>query len=198
MRPLPAPLLAPVLALAAACLGPQSVTLRYYTLPSGPVAAAPAREPLESLGLGPVTLPPYLDRPEIVTRLSPERIAYSGEDRWAAPLADQFRRALADDLRVAVPAREVVAWPWPRDPAPALAVAVQVQRFESGADGAAVLEARWTVGRGSGGAPLASAEFRARQEPATRDAAGSVGAMGRAVEALAGEIARAVAGLPRR
>jgi uncharacterized lipoprotein YmbA len=133
-----------------------------------------------------------------VTRLSPERVAYSGEDRWAAPLADQFRRALADELRAAVPAREVVAWPWPRDPAPPLAVAVQVQRFEAGADGAATLEARWTVSRGGGGAPLASAEFRVRQEPATRDAAGSVGALGRAVGALAQEIAAAVAGLPRR
>jgi uncharacterized lipoprotein YmbA len=187
-----------VLLLAGACLEPRPITLRYYTLSSEPPVAPVAREPMAALGLGPVTLPPYLDRSELVTRVSPERVTFSSDDRWAAPLSAQFSRALADELRARVPAREVVSWPWPRDLAPPLAVAVQVQKFEAGVDGAAVLEARWTVTPGAGGAPLAAGETRVREVPATRDAAGSVGALGRAVGALARDVAGAVSALPRR
>jgi uncharacterized protein len=185
------------LLLAAACLEPRAVRMRFYTLPEAPAAGAEGR-PLPSLGLGPVTLPAYLDRPELATRASPERIAYSGEDRWASPLADQVWRALAEDLRTRVPVGAVVPWPWPREQAPPLGVAVEFRAFEPGPDGAAVLEARWTLSPGAGGPPLASGSLRVREEPATRDAEGAVGALGRALGALSRDVAAAVAALPPR
>ena len=183
--------------LLAACLEPRTVRMRFYTLPSPPAAGTEGR-PLPSLGLGPVTLPAYLDRAELATRLSREQVTYSTEDRWASSLAGQVWRALADDLRDRVPAGQVVAWPWPREQAPPLAVAVELQSFEAGPDGVAVLEGRWTVSPGAGGAPLASGSVRVREEPATRDAQGSVGAMGRALGALSRDVAAAVAALPPR
>jgi hypothetical protein len=185
------------LLLVAACLEPRAVRMRFYTLPSAPTSGAEGR-PLPTLGLGPVTLPAYLDRAELATRLSREQVTYSGEDRWASPLAGQVWRALADDLRARVPAGQVVAWPWPRDQVPPLGVAVEIQAFEAGPDGAAVLEARWTVTPGTGGAPLASGSVRVREEPATRDAEGSVGALGRTLGALARDVAAALAALPAR
>jgi uncharacterized lipoprotein YmbA len=75
-------------------------------------------------------------------------------------------------------------------------VAVEIQAFEAGPDGAAVLEARWTVTPGTGGAPLASGSVRIREEPVTRDAEGSVGALGRALGALSRDVAVALAALP--
>jgi uncharacterized lipoprotein YmbA len=202
----PAAALALAASLAAAGCGlldPRPDTSRYYTLPTGAAASVPppaggARSPAPSLGLGPVTLPSYLDRPQLVTRLGPERLALSSGDRWAAPLDEQFWRALAEDLRVEVPARELLAHPWPRAAAPDLAVTVDVLRFEPGADGAAVLEARWAVGPGTGGPPLATGETRVREPAAPGDADAAVAALGRAVEALARDVGAAVRRLPRR
>jgi uncharacterized lipoprotein YmbA len=77
-------------------------------------------------------------------------------------------------------------------------VAVELQSFEAGPDGVVVLEGRWTVSPGAGGAPLASGSVRVREEPATRDAQGSVGALGRALGALSRDVAAAVAALPPR
>jgi uncharacterized lipoprotein YmbA len=43
-----------------------------------------------SLGLGPIELPGYLDRQQVATRTSTNRLSYSETDRWAAPLAENF------------------------------------------------------------------------------------------------------------
>jgi len=46
-----------------------------------------------SLGVGPVRLPGYLDRREIVMRATQSRFDLSENDRWAEPLETNFTRA---------------------------------------------------------------------------------------------------------
>jgi len=179
-----------LLGLLPACLGPRTETSRYYTLPGSPPAAV-AGTPAASLGLGPVTLPPYLDRREVATRLGPERVAYSSQDRWAGPLEELFFRALAEDLRASLPAREVVRWPWPLGAPPEVAASVEVLRFEADSTGGATLEARWTVT--PRGRPPVSGETRVHEGGAPGDADVSVSALGRAVGVLARDIAASAA-----
>jgi uncharacterized protein len=141
-------------------------------------------------GLGPVQLPPYVDRLEIVTRAGPGRLEVASVDRWAAPLGALFTHALAEDLRAAVPAREVLAWPWAVGAAPAWSVSVDVARFEGEPDGTAVLEARWTLRRGEVFAFRGST--LARERVATPGIAPTVEALSRAIGTLARDIAAAV------
>ena len=90
------------LSLLPACLGPRVDASRYFTLPAAgtsavgtPAAGSPgAGATTPVVGLGPVTLPPYLSRPEVATRVGPEQLAYSSTDRWAAPLEDLVTAAL--------------------------------------------------------------------------------------------------------
>jgi hypothetical protein len=194
-RPVPAAALAAALLAASGGAGcpsfdPVPDRTRWYTLP-GPEAAEPARPDAAArpptLGLGPVSLPPYLDRPEVVRRVSAERIAVSGQDRWASPLPEQFRRTLAEQLRARLPGWKVVEWPWPALGPPDAVAEVDVLRFEADAGGGGTLEARWTV-RGGAGAPAAGAT-RISESAAPGDAAASVAALGRAVEALARDLA---------
>jgi uncharacterized lipoprotein YmbA len=49
------------------------------------------------LGVGPVRLPAYLDRREIVTRAGPARLEVASVDHWAAPLDVLFTSVLAED-----------------------------------------------------------------------------------------------------
>jgi uncharacterized lipoprotein YmbA len=60
-----------------------------------PAAATPNQIPVR---VEPITLAPELDRPEIVSRIGANRVHVAGSDRWAAPLAEQIRRVLSNDL----------------------------------------------------------------------------------------------------
>jgi len=190
------PLFVPAL-LAAACLSPRPDASRYYTLSpeAGPSAG---RAPVAALGVGPVVLPPYLERNEFAFRVGPEQIAYASEERWAAPLSDLFVRALGEDLRALVPATQVVPWPFPRISPPDLSVAVEVLRFETDPAGVVVLQARFSLQAGAGGRVLARGETRFREEVTPRHVGEAAAAMSRGIGALARDVAGAAAGIPGR
>jgi len=171
------------------CLGPRPDTSRYFTLPSP--TTAPATGPaVATLGVGPVTLPPYVARLEIATRAGPDEIRYAANDRWAAPLDEMVVRALADELRARVPAREVIRWPWPLQAPPGATVSVDFVRLEEEVTGGATLEARWTATVRGG--PAVSGETRVKEPGAPGDTPGSVAALGRALGRLAAEVATAL------
>jgi uncharacterized lipoprotein YmbA len=70
---------------------------RYYTLASStepPVKSAGGL----TVGLGPVTLPGYVSRPSLVTRIGDNQVRYAEGERWAEPLGKQFTRTLSEDL----------------------------------------------------------------------------------------------------
>lgn len=180
------------LAVVAGCvsLEPRPDPTRYYVLEPEASPPASTRPAVPVLGVGPVRLPAYLDRPELVTRAGPARLEIATVERWAAPLDVLFARALAENLRAAVPAGEVVGEPWPVGAAPEWTVSVDVLRFEGEPDGTAVLEARWLVRRG--GALADQGSTIARERRASSDTAGTVVALSRTLGALARDVAAAV------
>lgn len=127
-----------------ACLGPRADLSSFFLLSSPPSLAAGARLPVV-LGIGPISLPGYLDRPQIVVRLSENEIALAESDRWAEPLRDNVARTLEEDLATLLPASSYVEYPWYASAAPDYGVAVEVRRFEVDARGAVVLDATWRI-----------------------------------------------------
>ena len=78
-------------------LAPQPDASRFYLLtPSAATGAPPAGSRGLVIGLGPTKLPDYLLRSEIATRVSPNRVAYADDHRWAEPLERNFNRVLAE------------------------------------------------------------------------------------------------------
>jgi uncharacterized lipoprotein YmbA len=51
-----------------------------------------------SLGVGPVRLPGYLDRREILTRVAQSRLDVSQNDRWGGPQDENFTHVPAQHL----------------------------------------------------------------------------------------------------
>ncbi len=135
------------LALLAGCLGPRRDTSTFFVLSPTPAANAGTPVPV-SIGLGPIILPGYLDRLQIVTRLSDNQIALAESDRWAEPLGDDLTSTLRDNLAALLPQSSYVGYPWYASDAPDFAVALEVRRFESDAAGAVVLDATWSLTRG--------------------------------------------------
>ena len=115
-------------ALLAGCASTPPPT--YYTLTalSEPATANTATDAI--IGVGPLALPGYLDRLQIVTRPAPNRLRISDFERWAGPLGDDMLRVLADNLKTLTGARGVSVFPWPVGQRPDLAVSIVVHAFE--------------------------------------------------------------------
>jgi uncharacterized protein len=192
-------ILGALLGLAALPSCAPALPSRLYTLLPAAEAAVEGEARGPALGLDPVILPAYLDRPEIVTRAGGHQVRLSESDKWIEPLQPMFRRLLQERLREATGAREVVPVPSPGGDEPRHAVAVEVERFDADEAGKVLLDARWRVYRPATGrtvrAGRAMIEERGAAPP---DYPGLVAAMGRAVDALADAIAAAVPGAGAR
>ena len=165
---------------------------QFYLVPpltgadTAPPASAGQRD--LTLGVGPVTVPPYLDRPQIVTRTSRAKLALADFDQWAAPLADTIARVLAENLSLLIPTERVVLHPWSRTIDPDYQVTVEVLQFERGPGGQVVLAARWSL-LDRDGKELVLRTSRLSQAASGADYEATVTAMGRTLEALAQDIA---------
>lgn len=160
---------------------------RLYTLgtaePASSNAASPrTRKP--TIGVGPVTVPTYLDRSQILVRVGPRRLQPLPFDHWAEPLEENVARVLVHNLAVLTGSDAVYGYPWPRDQAPPVQLHVTVERFDAGLGGEAVLVALWGWRDGEGN-PLSAAERSVYRRPVAGNSADDlVAAMSRLVEDL--------------
>jgi uncharacterized lipoprotein YmbA len=51
-----------------------------------------------SIGINPIVVPAYLDRPQIVTRIGANELEMAKFHCWAEPMEDSLGRVLAEDL----------------------------------------------------------------------------------------------------
>jgi len=119
---------------------------KFYILspiPAGESVTATGNEP--AIGLGPVVMPKYLDRPQIVQRAGDNQLLLAESHRWAEPLANNFTRVLAENLAATIPVDQVAVYPWSRTTRVDYQVSVDVMRFDADADGNAVLSTDWKV-----------------------------------------------------
>ena len=105
---------------------------------------------MKVVGLGPVTLPDYLDRPQIVFRVSENRLVAADFHRWAEPLTGNVMRVLAENLAAQLPPARILAYPWQKSEAPSYQVRVEVVRFDAGPDDAVQLVGNGYVNGGQG------------------------------------------------
>ena len=118
---------------------------RLYVLNALPEAPGTASAQGLAVGVGPITLPKYIDRPEIVARINGNSLVQAEFDQWGGGLDDDITRVLAANLSSLLESDRVSLYPW-KDEAPIeYQVTMDVIRFEQDADGSAVLSAFWSV-----------------------------------------------------
>jgi uncharacterized lipoprotein YmbA len=179
-------------------LSPQPDVSRFYTLSPTADAGAPNDGASGRLtyGLGPIALPPYLDRTELAMRVSAAEVTYSRTDFWAEPLKSNLTRVLQQNLSVLLGGERIVLYPWPRGDAVSYQVAVTVLQFERTAAGEAQLHARWSIREPRSGAEVSSKESTFVHAAAGPTAAAAVTALSTDVGDLSREIASALQSLP--
>jgi hypothetical protein len=117
------PLLAVCFVFLAGCAS--TAPSKFYTLTPMKAADGPASsvtfEGGSLLAVGPVRLPDYLDRPQIMTRSEGNEIRMHETDRWAGSLEGDVSRVLIENLSVLLAGKKVTVVhghrrcsPWPR------------------------------------------------------------------------------------
>jgi len=136
--------LIPLCALLAGCAG---TTDQFYRLsPDGELPAARAAgEAALPIGLGPVKLPDYIDRAELVFQSAENRFEIPPDHRWAGSLGDSVTEVLAADLGHRLNSAAVYAYPWDPSHAPRYSIPVRIRQFHAVSGGDAILDVSWEI-----------------------------------------------------
>ena len=174
---------------------------RFYTLSalasSETRTKAGSSSPGLAIGVGPITLPEHLDRPQIVTRTSRNELRLAEFDRWAGSLKDDFSRVLAENLSILLSTDRVSLYPWRRSMLIDYQVVVDVTRFDGELGGNTWLDARWTVFGGRDKEVLSMHTSRISESSGAQSFAALVGAQSQALGRLSREIAEAITGISK-
>jgi uncharacterized lipoprotein YmbA len=184
-------LAAAMLLLLAACSG--TPPTQFYTLSNMQLPPRDAATPKTTVGVGPVVLPDYLDRPQIVTRASGNRMMLANFSSWVEPIKGMFTRVLVQNLSSLLATENVVALPQRRPTPLDYQVEVDVMRFDADLKSRAVLDAQWRV-FGKNGDRLLDEGRSTIVEPAAQPDSyeAVVAAMSSALGQMSAEIASAI------
>jgi uncharacterized protein len=165
-----------------------------------------------AVGVGPITIPQYIDRPQIVTRIGGNQLAVAEFDQWGGDLNDNVIRALAVNLSSLLKTDRVSLYPWNDEVPVEYQVTVDLTSFEEDVDGSSLLSVFWSIVNPKNGKVMLMRRSRYRDAGATTDAGNSANAgtgqvavargydafvagMSRNLEALSRDIAAAISGL---
>ncbi len=185
------------LAAAACSSSPPSA---FYTL--SPLLAAQGQASLADgaigVGLGPVSFPVFLDRPQIVVRTPGNRLELDEFHRWGGTLQDDFLRVWSENLSHLLGSSRIVIYPsevrYPLD----FRVTADVLAFEGTPEGEAVLKVRWAVLDPYLEQALALRENAYRQPLAEpRDESALIAALSAALANFSQDVASVVKTLPK-
>ncbi len=148
-----------------------AATERFYTLSDGG-SSADARKSTTGgaeppgIVISAVTVPDLIDRPQIVTLDGANRVGVSEQNLWAEPLKNGIGRALAARLArsLSTAGHEVRIAPYPQTSiaSPAIRITLDIQRFEAGPRGTAVVDVLWSVRRSRDGSQRTGRTIAAR------------------------------------
>ncbi len=114
--------------------------------PAPPAAIVPV-----VVGVGPISIPAYLDRSSIVVPTGDGgEVRLSEEHRWAEPFREGISRILAGNLSAMIPTDAVPTFPWRVPWTVQYRVTMDILRFDGALGRSVVLDARWRLLDGAG------------------------------------------------
>ena len=138
------------LALASSgCISiPNSPTPRFYALSALDESQSSKKVNMASgviIGIGPVKIPEYQDRPQMVTLSKEKMIQLAQFDRWGESLDLGVARLIREDLTGMLPKATLTLYPWNPSMAVKYQVVVEVVQLDSHLDGDMFLVAQWMI-----------------------------------------------------
>lgn len=153
-----------------------------------PSAASRPAEPL-SVGVGPVKIPDYLNRAQIVTRAGPNRLDVHEFNRWGGSFTPNLSRVVAQNLSVILGTDDVFVFPSDDAIDPRYNVILSFNRLDGALGESVILDSRWVITGPKRRTQLATGRTVAREASSGSDYQAYVAAQSRALETLSREIA---------
>jgi uncharacterized lipoprotein YmbA len=150
-----------------------------------------------SVLVGPITLPAYLDRTQIVTLFGNNELTMDEFSRWAEPLQDNFYRVLVENLSLLLNTPRVYSYDRRGSTPTDFQIIIDVTRFHSVAGGDAYLTAFWSVVGTDSGAHSIKRKSVFRASASAPDLTGVVAAQNSTLTKFSREIAKAIRSLQR-
>jgi len=129
----------------SACVS--SPPVRYYSL--SPIDTDYQQDPDDAvmLGIGPLSIPDYLNRSQIVTRDVDAQMRMDDFSRWTEPLTDSMHRIISTDVDNLLHGVVVVMYPYEAVVRSHLDYRLvgDVNRFDADSSGLVVLEIQWAI-----------------------------------------------------
>ncbi len=98
------------------------------------------------VGIAEVGLPEYLDKPQIVTRLSASRLKINETERWVGAFDKNIQMVLADNLSRMLPQYSFLVRPWEDPVNDRYRIYLSVERFDGDAQtGVVTFSGRWSL-----------------------------------------------------
>jgi len=177
-----------LLIISAGCRS--SPPAKFYTLTSLsdeiPTQQVPAARGHLSVGIDPVQIPDYLDRPQIVTRSGMNELKLAEYDRWAGSLGENITAVITENLSLLLSTDSVFPYPWNSSTPVDYRARINIVRLESIAGDHVELKAIWTVSSG-----------RENKEVLTKASLFTEPWSGRGYEAMAAAMSRVLENLCR-
>lgn len=131
--------------LLSSCLSYQSRTAFYVLNPEVETAnTIHLPENTGIIGIGPLRIPKYLDRPEIVTRYNQNEVRINEFHQWAGPLKDNIVTVVEENLSLYLADQTIVRFPWKKKVGVKFQITINIQRLDVEKQ-LAVLSADWQI-----------------------------------------------------
>lgn len=150
-----------------------------------------------AVGIGPIRLPQYLVRQEIVTRTAANKIEVAELDFWGGSLQDDFSRNLMENLAFLLADDRVSLYLLPAAGTVEYRVAVDIIRFDGNRGGDVELIANWAIREGQGSKVVRVQNSRIQEPTGGESYEAMVRGMSRALGRLSREIGQGIKALPR-
>ena len=174
---------------------------KFYTLDSLPESQRGEQTAIGEnelvIGIGPVKIPDYLDRPQIITRVSPNKVELADFNRWAEPLRDSIPNVLAENISVLLATDRVVVFPWKSSVPIDYQVKVVITRFEGTPGKDISMEGRWALFGEGGEKMLVVRATKIKKHIDGKGYEAMVSAQGRALAEFSRQIADAISAASR-
>ena len=194
-------LLGVLLCLWAGCAVKPSAPTQFYLL--SPIEGSDIklkfaeRDQYLIVGIGPIELPAYLDRPQFIIREGENRFHLAEFDRWAEPLQNNFERVLLENFNMLLNNEPVAVVRWGGSLSIDYQVQITVLRFESDSEGQVSLDAGWAIMGDDGRKIILLKVSSYKEKSKSAEYKDFVAAQSRVVGALCREITEVIKNLKR-
>ena len=139
-----------------------------------------------------MTIPEYLDRPEIVSRDNLLEISIADFERWAGSLEKNMTQLIAGELGRRLQSDRVVTSPWESYRNNDFQVRINTERFDGKLSGEVVFQGTWSLLENNSKQEIERQRFILKEKTADNTYKGLVSALSELTARLAEQIADAI------